>query len=75
MTENQQLKNGLAELKVKYKQLFEENRVLKVEKQRLLQKNSQLLKLGSDNQLLRIERNELKNQIRSLEIKRKKKNV
>ena len=44
MTENQQLKNGLAELKVKYKQIFEENRVLKVEKNRLLQKNTQLLK-------------------------------
>ena len=73
MIESQQLKNGLSELKVKYKQLLEENRVLKIEKQRLLQKNSQLLKLGSDNQLLRIERNELKNQIRSLEIKRKKK--
>ena len=44
IAKNQQLKNGLAELKVKYKQLFEENRVLKVEKNRLLQKNTNLMK-------------------------------
>ena len=39
-----QLKNELADLKVKYKQILEENRVLKVEKHRLFQKNTNLMK-------------------------------
>ena len=43
-SENQQLKNELADLKVKYKQILEENRVLKVEKHRLFQKNTNLMK-------------------------------
>ena len=69
MSENQQLKNDLAELKVKYKQLSEENRVLKVEKHRLIQENSNLKVLKVANVQLRVEKNELKMEIRSLKSK------
>ena len=72
MAENQQLKNGLAELKVKYKQLFEENRVLKVEKNRLFQERNNLKCLKKQNEELKIAQNHLKMQIKSLEIKRSK---
>lgn len=33
--ENKNLKNGISELKVKYKQIFEENQMLKAEKNKL----------------------------------------
>lgn len=69
MSENQQLKNGLAELKVRYKQLSEENRVLKIEKHRLIQENSNLKVLKVANEQLRVEKNELKMAIRSLKSK------
>ena len=69
MSENQQLKNDLAELKVEYKRLAEENRVLKIEKHRLIQLNSNLKLLGVANEQLRIEKNELKMAIRSLKSK------
>lgn len=74
MTENQQLKNDLAGLRVKYKQLFEENQVLKVEKNRLLQERNNLKSFKKRNEELRITQNHLKMKIRSLEIKKGGKN-
>lgn len=73
MSENQQLKNDLAELQVLYKKLLEENRVLEIEKHRLFQERNNLKCLKKQNEELRIAQNHLKMQIRSLEIKREKK--
>lgn len=64
--ENQNLKNGISELKVKYKQIFDENQMLKLEKNKLIQNYFNNKKLATEIQQLKAEKNELKVKLRNL---------
>ena len=64
--ENRNLNNGLSELKVKYKQIFEENQMLKVEKNTLIQNYFNNQKLAIEIQKVKAEKNELKVKLRNI---------
>ena len=64
--ENRNLKNGISELKVKCKKLFEENYYLKIEKNRAMQNFFKTKKLLLEMQQLKAEKNELKVKLRNL---------
>lgn len=64
--ENRNLNNGLFELKVKYKQIFEENQTLKLEKNKLIQNYFNNKKLATEIQQVKTEKNELKVKLRNI---------
>ena len=64
--ENQNLYNGISELKVKYKHIFEENQMLKIEKNRATQNYFKTKKLLLETQQLKAEKNELKVKLRNI---------
>ena len=64
--ENRNLNNGLSELKVKYKQIFDENQMLKLEKNKLIQNYFNNKKLATEIQQVKAEKNELKVKLRNI---------
>lgn len=72
MSENQKLKSSIAELKgleTENKKLSDKIRVLKIEKNRLLQKNTYLIRLATENHKLKIDKKELRKQLKNFELK------
>ena len=64
--ENQNLKNSISELKVKYKQIFDENQMLKLEKNKLIHNYFNNKKLATEIQQVKAEKNELKVKLRNI---------
>ena len=64
--ENRNLKNGFDELKVKYKQILDENQTLKIEKNKLIQNYFNNKKLATEIQKVKAEKNELKVKLNNL---------
>jgi hypothetical protein len=64
--ENKNLNNGISELKVKYKHIFEENQMLKIKKNRATQNYFKTKKLLLETQQLKAEKNELKVKLRNI---------
>lgn len=65
--ENRNLKNGISELKVKYKHIFDENQMLKLEKNKLIQNYFNNKKLATEIQQVKAEKNELKVKLRNIQ--------
>ena len=65
--ENRNLNNKLSELKVKYKHIFDENQMLKLEKNKLIQNYFNNKKLATEIQQVKAEKNELKVKLRNIQ--------